>query len=142
MNTSDTSSSYIKHNGLLFNTFSISNKTVDNSVNDNLPIDFFKHFFTIPTNLSQNPHHQDAQSKLNFHMIPRSEQNNRLACDLNTVPLSDMIFFGQALLAINFLRLFMKFLLLLSSTKSRLTDLDVAHVNITIYALCISSLLH
>ena len=70
--------SYIKHNGRLFNTFPISNKTVDKSANDNLslPIDFLKHCFTIPTNLFQNPPHQGAPSKWNFHVIPRSEQNN------------------------------------------------------------------
>ena len=75
VNTSDTSSSYIKYNGQLFNTFSIPNKTVDNSVNNNLslPVDFSKHLFTIPTNLSQNPLEQGAPSKLNFHVMPRSE---------------------------------------------------------------------
>ena len=47
VNTSDTSLSYIKYNGRLFNTFSIPNKTVDNSVNDNLslPVDFSKTLF-------------------------------------------------------------------------------------------------
>ena len=130
VNTSDTS--YIKHNGRLFNTFSISNKTKENSVNENLslPIDFFKHFFTIPTNLSQilpiMAHH---------HVIPCLKQINWLSWDLNTVPLSDMIFFGQSLLAINFLILFMKFLLLSYLTKFRIIELAVAHVNVIIYAL-------
>ena len=72
----------------------------------------------------------------NFHVIHYSEWDNGLSSDLNTFPLSDMIFFdfGQPLLAINFLILFVKFLLLFSSTKSRIIDFDVAHVNITIHA--------
>ena len=78
VDTSYTSSLYIKDNGRLFSIFSISNKTAENSVNGNLslPIDFFNCFFTIPTNLSQKPPHQGAPSKWNFHVIPRSEQNN------------------------------------------------------------------
>ena len=78
VDTSCTSSSYIKDNGRLFSTFSISNKTVEGSVNGNLslPIDFFNCFFTIPTNLSQRPPHQGAPFEWNFHVIPRSEQNN------------------------------------------------------------------
>ena len=46
-----------------------------------------------------------------------------------------MIFFGQSLLAINFLILFMKFLLLSYLTKFRIIELAVAHVNVIIYAL-------
>ena len=71
VNTSDTS--YIKHNGRLFNTFFISNKTKENSVNENLslPIDFFKHFFTIPTNLSQI-----LPTMAQHHVIPCSKQIN------------------------------------------------------------------
>ena len=69
------------------------------------------------------------------HVIPCSKQINWLSWDLNTVPLSDIIFFGQPLLAINFLILFVKFLLLSSLTKFRIIELAVAYVNIIIYAL-------
>ena len=134
--TSDTSSSYTKHNGRLFKTFSTSNKTVNSTVNDNfsLPIDFLKKLLAIPTNLSQKPPHQGAPSNLNFDVIPCSAQKDWLSCDVNTFPLSDTLFFGQPLLAIIFLKLLIKFLLVLSSTRSSRTGLDVLYVNKTMKA--------
>ena len=42
--TSDTSSPYTKHKGRLFKTFSTSNKTVNNSVNDNVSLRWLRQF--------------------------------------------------------------------------------------------------
>ena len=71
----------------------ISNKTVDNSVTDNLslPIAFFKHFFIILTNLSQNSPHQGAPPKLKFHVSPPFKTKQLTVCDLNTAPLFNIL---------------------------------------------------
>ena len=126
--TINTPSSSVKHRGQLFKTLNFIQHYQLCKLHFFQPTDFFKKLFNIPLSLSQNPPHQGCTLQIKLSNYPSLCKKQLILIRLKYCL---AIWHNCLWTSSYFINVIIHVSLLLSSTRSRITALDVAQVNIT-----------